>query len=194
MSCGERGKMIRTLRRAAYSSNAGRSFVQLASTDWRRGCATACRGYLTTATGTTTTRFASSSVIASVQRRASSVNAHVSCATDGRKLSVKWRPKARTRACVDGLDGNYDTKAKGKELEDEEQDEETSTFHAVWLRHNCQCCECVQHSSGQKLVAWGELGGDLRISEISVRGKSFPRPVYFRLIRCRRKYTGHGND
>ena len=55
LSCGERGKMIRTLRRAAYSSNAGRSFVQLASTDWRRGCATACRGYLTTATGTTTT-------------------------------------------------------------------------------------------------------------------------------------------
>ena len=66
--------------------------------------------------------------------------ATVSCAADGRKVIVKW--------------------TDGKE----------STFHAVWLRYNCQCSECVQHSSGQKLVTSTELGGGLRISETNTRG------------------------
>jgi len=65
--------------------------------------------------------------------------ATVSCAADGKKMKVTW------------------------------DDGEESTFHAVWLRHNCQCSECVQHSSGQKLVTSVELSGSLRISETRVQ-------------------------
>jgi len=30
-------------------------------------------------------------------------------------------------------------------------------FHAVWLRHNCQCPACRQRSSGQKLIRPAQL-------------------------------------
>ena len=66
--------------------------------------------------------------------------ATVSCDENGRKMTVRW--------------------ADGKE----------SVFHAVWLRHSCQCSECVQHSSGQRLVTSSVLGGGLRISKARVQG------------------------
>ena len=64
----------------------------------------------------------------------------VSCAANGKKMIVTW------------------------------DDGEESAFHAVWLRHNCQCPECVQHSSGQKLVTSELLSGSLRMSETRVQG------------------------
>ena len=64
----------------------------------------------------------------------------VSCDADGRKMTVRW---------ADG---------------------EQSVFHAVWLRHSCQCSECVQHSSGQRLVTSSVLGAGLRISKARVQG------------------------
>ena len=64
----------------------------------------------------------------------------VSCDADGRKMTVRW---------ADG---------------------EQNVFHAVWLRHSCQCSECVQHSSGQRLVTSSVLGAGLRISKAKVQG------------------------
>ena len=64
----------------------------------------------------------------------------VSCDADARKMTVRW---------ADG---------------------EQSVFHAVWLRHSCQCSECVQHSSGQRLVTSSVLGAGLRISKARVQG------------------------
>ena len=64
----------------------------------------------------------------------------VSCDGDGRKMTVRW---------ADG---------------------EQNVFHAVWLRHSCQCSECVQHSSGQRLVTSSVLGAGLRISKAKVQG------------------------
>ena len=64
----------------------------------------------------------------------------VSCDADGRKMTVRW---------ADG---------------------EQNVFHAVWLRHSCQCSECVQQSSGQRLVTSSVLGAGLRISKAKVQG------------------------
>ena len=33
-----------------------------------------------------------------------------------------------------------------------QSDRHESTYHSLWLRHNCRCSECVEASSGQKLV------------------------------------------
>ena len=77
--------------------------------------------------------------------------ATVSCAADGKKMKVTW------------------------------DDGGESTFHAVWLRHNCQCSECVQHSSGQKLVTSVELSGSLRITETRVQGTIQESDAYHRV-------------
>ena len=69
--------------------------------------------------------------------------ATVSCDENGRKMTVRW------------------------------PDGEESVFHAVWLRHSCQCSECVQHSSGQRLVTSSVLGGGLKISKARVQGIGF---------------------
>ena len=33
-----------------------------------------------------------------------------------------------------------------------QSDRHESTYHSLWLRHNCRCPDCVEASSGQKLV------------------------------------------
>ncbi|XP_060077623.1 gamma-butyrobetaine dioxygenase-like [Ylistrum balloti] len=41
-------------------------------------------------------------------------------------------------------------------------------FHAVWLRYNCQCPECVQPYSGQRLLEAGEVNPDITVESAYV--------------------------
>src|SRR6218665_930330 len=43
---------------------------------------------------------------------------------------------------------------------------EPANFHAVWLRHNCQCVECKQPYSGQKTIDVSRLRPSYSISSI----------------------------
>ena len=45
----------------------------------------------------------------------------------------------------------YGIENEGKSLKVTWADGETAAFHAVWLRHNCQCPSCVT-SSSQKVI------------------------------------------
>ena len=42
-------------------------------------------------------------------------------------------------------------------------------FHTVWLRHNCHCDQCLS-SSGQKIMSFESLCGDLKITSAEVQG------------------------
>ena len=64
--------------------------------------------------------------------------------------------------------------AGGKKIRVTWSDGEESTYHAVWLRHNCRCPKCWGESSDQKLVS--SFGGtdELQPDEMivsSVRSK-----------------------
>ena len=75
-------------------------------------------------------------------RQALAPTSSVECSADGKKCKVTW------------LDG------------------EQSTYHAVWLRHNCQCPECWDDIADQKLVVdVNELRNDLRIHSVTASGK-----------------------
>ena len=51
-------------------------------------------------------------------------------------------------------------------------DGEQSTYHAVWLRHNCQCPECWDDTANQKLlIDVKELRSDLRIHSVTGSGE-----------------------
>ena len=59
-----------------------------------------------------------------------------------------------------------DISSDGKKLN---LSDSNASFHAVWLRHNCNCKDCLT-SSGQKSVTGKDLIGDLRISHASING------------------------
>ena len=44
-----------------------------------------------------------------------------------------------------------------------------STYHSVWLRHNCQCSQCLS-PSGQKVVVSAELDPNVTVTEASITG------------------------
>ena len=53
-------------------------------------------------------------------------------------------------------------------------DGEQSTYHAVWLRHNCQCPECWDSIANQKLVVdINELRSDLKIHSVTGAGELY---------------------
>ena len=53
-------------------------------------------------------------------------------------------------------------------------DGEQSTYHAVWLRHNCQCPECWDSIANQKLVVdVNELRSDLKIHSVTGSGELY---------------------
>ena len=60
----------------------------------------------------------------------------------------------------------------GKKCQVMWSDGEQSTYHAVWLRHNCQCPECWDDIAKQKLVVdINELRSDLRIHSVTGSGE-----------------------
>ena len=54
--------------------------------------------------------------------------------------------------------------ANGKELKITWPDGAQNSYSAIWLRHNCECSECKQPHSGQKILDGAELAHDLNIS------------------------------
>ena len=48
-------------------------------------------------------------------------------------------------------------------------DGETAAFHAVWLRHNCQCPSCVT-SANQKTIYPSMLNPSMEITSITILG------------------------
>lgn len=46
-----------------------------------------------------------------------------------------------------------------------------SSYHVKWLRHNCQCPECLS-TSGQKMVSGNDLHEEMTIMKASVNGES----------------------
>ena len=60
--------------------------------------------------------------------------------------------------------------ANGKELSVTWPDGAQNTYSAVWLRHNCECSECKQPHSGQKVVDAGEVTQNLHISSDGASG------------------------
>lgn len=61
-------------------------------------------------------------------------------------------PKTWTRSKVETSSSlKHGIENEGKILKVTWADGETAVFHAVWLRHNCQCSSCVT-SSNQKAI------------------------------------------
>lgn len=50
---------------------------------------------------------------------------------------------------------------------------ETSNFHALWLRHNCQCSECKQPYSGQKAITVAQLKKSYTVESVRVDSEEF---------------------
>lgn len=63
--------------------------------------------------------------------------------------NVGERPRTLMTGATHGL--RYDTENEGRTMKVTWADGGTAAFHAVWLRHNCQCPNCVT-SSNQKAV------------------------------------------
>jgi DUF971 family protein len=51
-------------------------------------------------------------------------------------------------------------------------DDETASFHAVWLRHNCQCPSCIT-SSNQKTIYPSMLNPNVKITSTNISGLRF---------------------
>ncbi|KAK6182944.1 hypothetical protein SNE40_010514 [Patella caerulea] len=47
--------------------------------------------------------------------------------------------------------------------------DESSKFHSVWLRHNCQCRRCIQEGSGQRIFDSSEISHELNLQSIEVK-------------------------
>ena len=69
--------------------------------------------------------------------------------------------------------GGGDLKVKlspdGKELSLSPQPSLSSSYHVKWLRHNCQCSDCIS-SSGQKTVTAHHLIRDNSIERVKLEG------------------------
>eukprot|EP01116_Phalansterium_solitarium_P022887 TRINITY_DN7742_c0_g1_i2.p1 TRINITY_DN7742_c0_g1~~TRINITY_DN7742_c0_g1_i2.p1 ORF type:complete len:437 (+),score=57.78 TRINITY_DN7742_c0_g1_i2:736-2046(+) len=48
------------------------------------------------------------------------------------------------------------------------KDTHLSKFHYVWLRHNCRCSQCVEPSSGQKLLVADQVPLEPRPASVSI--------------------------
>lgn len=57
----------------------------------------------------------------------------------------------------------------GKKLAADWGSHRESTYHSIWLRHNCQCSQCLT-SSGQKATASTEQDPHITIAEASITG------------------------
>jgi hypothetical protein len=51
-------------------------------------------------------------------------------------------------------------------------DDETASFHTVWLRHNCQCSSCIT-SSNQKTIYPSMLNPNVTITSTNISGLRF---------------------
>ena len=58
----------------------------------------------------------------------------------------------------------------GKELAITWPDGAQNSYNAVWLRHNCECSECRQPHTGQKVMDVTELSPNLSISSDGATG------------------------
>ncbi len=59
------------------------------------------------------------------------------------------------------------------EGEEEGEEEGEMRYHGVWLRHNCRCPQCYDHSAHNTLVRPHQLkGGNTHIEKVTVKGQS----------------------
>ena len=55
----------------------------------------------------------------------------------------------------------------------EGEEEGEMRYHGVWLRHNCRCPQCYDHSAHNTLVRPHQLKGyNTHIEKVSVKGQS----------------------
>ena len=60
-------------------------------------------------------------------------------------------------------------------------------FHSAWLRHNCQCSECQQEHSGQRLYDPADIPANIVVNDASISGKAdfylplFNIQIYFQM-------------
>ena len=60
---------------------------------------------------------------------------------------------------------------------------ESSSFHSVWLRHNCQCSDCV--FSNQKHINAASLHPNMSVTDIHVSGNVDFDSIYFdNFVQC----------
>lgn len=67
---------------------------------------------------------------------------------------------------------NVSTDGKKLNLTDCRDDGNNHSYHAIWLRHHCQCPECMA-STGQRTIPLNLLRGDLKISTATIDGMQF---------------------
>lgn len=60
----------------------------------------------------------------------------------------------------------------GKKLNLTDHKDDSHSYHAIWLRHHCQCPECMA-STGQRTIPLNFLRGDLKISTATIDGIQF---------------------
>ena len=53
-----------------------------------------------------------------------------------------------------------------------DQDREANRFHALWLRHQCHCEECITYSSGQRILNPENIQIPLQIEDAVVKDNS----------------------
>ena len=80
----------------------------------------------------------------------------------------------------------HDTLNNGKIVRFTWANGDTAAFHAVWLRHNCQCSSCTT-SNNQRAINPSVLDPDMSVTSTSVSGK-FKTNHRHCIIRC---YLGH---
>ena len=66
----------------------------------------------------------------------------------------------------------YETLNNGRIMRFTWANGETAAFHAVWLRHNCQCPNCVT-SSNQKAINPSVVNPKMSVTSTSVSGLSY---------------------
>ena len=53
--------------------------------------------------------------------------------------------------------------ANGRTSEIDWQDGHHSTFHSIWLRDNCSCADCGDHSGGSRFYELKDIPADLTV-------------------------------
>ena len=62
----------------------------------------------------------------------------------------------------------YEVLSNGRKVKFTWANGETSSFHSVWLRHNCQCSDCI--SSNQKSINPTSLDPNMSVTDVHVSG------------------------
>ena len=85
------------------------------------------------------------------------------------KLCVQPGLLLRSTYATDCL--SYEMLDNGRKVKFTWANGETAAFHAVWLRHNCQCPSC-ETSSNQKAINPSVVDPNMSVTSTSVSGRS----------------------